>query len=63
MLLGEFREKTKDLDNSTVLVMYAENQKDGIEIPINTLDFDPNHVPNKGSLLTLTDGEHGSYSL
>lgn len=63
MRLGEFRAKTKELDDDTVMVMLIQKRdiQEEIEFSINAIDFDQGV---KGEdILTLTDGDVGSYSL
>lgn len=68
MTLGELREKTKTLSDETVVVIFIEQVLEGdsivreeIEAPVNSLDIDKG--VDGEFILTLTDGEKGSYSL
>ncbi|GEM_PF-5013005 len=68
MLLGEFREKTKGLDDMTAMVLLIEPQSDGenitrgeIDVSVNTIDLDQG--VDGECILTLTNGKRGSYSL
>jgi len=67
MLLGEFRKKTKELKDNVSLLMLIDEKfignkevQEEIAEPINTLDVDR---VNGEKILTLTNGEKGSYSL
>lgn len=68
MLLGEFREKTKNLsDNVELMLVISEKiagdviMRDEIVEPVKALDFEKDIEGE--DILAITDEEPGSYSL
>lgn len=68
MLLGEFREKTKNLSDDVELMLVISEKiagdvimRDEIVAPVKALDFEKDIEGE--DILAITDGEPGSYSL